>query len=147
MVSEIYLIRHGLVDYANGKLNGDGRRFSADLVSILGEKGIQFIGCDIADTGRCLKTILPLAERKGIEYREFTFKDGLPLTALDDRTTVAFCYRYESFKRIQCQLGLEIPGPRNETYEYIYHVAKQEDGAWSLREKIPTGFKGRNCYG
>jgi hypothetical protein len=140
MASEIYLIRHGLIDYKTQQLNSDGQQFSQDLVSILGDKGIQFMGWDTADTKRCLQTILPLAKSRGIECRECAFKDGLPLTELENYSTVAFCYRIASFERIKLQLGLEIPDARDKTYEYIYHIEKQEDGAWSF-ERIPTGFR------
>jgi hypothetical protein len=139
----IFLVRHGLIDYSKKELNSEGLRFSQNLVSILGDKGIETIVCD--EKQWCKDTVAPLAARLSIPVKSYSkekFRTETPVAEASKSSCALICYRVESMDCIQEQLGVDIlrEENRDEGYEFIYQLTPDSSGRYRV-ESIPTGFR------
>jgi hypothetical protein len=143
-VNNIFLVRHGLINYDTQELNEKGKSFSFKLIDIFKNIDIEYILYENVD--RCKYTILPLIQAKNIQ-NDYYIKDGFDFSKkfdkLRDFNTILICYCKESIRNLQKELRLD-PSTFHKTdacYKYILNVIKNNNNEWSLEKKIKTGFE------
>jgi hypothetical protein len=144
-MSEIYLVRHGLIDCETLNLNEKGTRFATELVDLLKDKEISFISS--SSEIRCIETVTPIAKHLGLQiktYDKFDFKNLRPLqdAILHNNSKTLICYRVEEINFILDALKQAVfdGQTRNSGYEKIIHLTLENGNAKSNPD-ILTGHK------
>lgn len=137
----LYLIRHGLVDYNTAQLNEDGKKFSRSLPNLITER-LKLVISD--EEKRCVETISGLATKNGVKVETFSkaqFQNLEALTRAKGDLPAAICYRIETVNPLLASLGLPqfTQANRDTAYSFIYKVSINGNAVSST--KINTGFK------
>jgi Histidine phosphatase superfamily (branch 1) len=143
-MNELFLTRHGLIEYESTELNKHGIEFSRKLISLLGNKPIKFIASSTET--RCIETITPLAKHLNLDVRTYDKFDFMNLKPLQDSlshkdSTSVICYRIEEINFILSGLNLApfTKANRDSSYTKIIHLVI-ENSLIIYRNEINTGY-------
>lgn len=148
IMSELYLVRHGLINYKTFLLDEDGKKLSEDLVSILKDRKIDFIAS--SNESRCIETLLPISNERQLEIQRYTKEDFINLVPLKEMlinsdSTILICYRLEEINCILNALNQKLftEGNKDSSYEKIIHLTLNDRQVVDY-EEILINFKKKN---
>jgi len=134
---QIFLVRHGVVNYDTLALSAVGQQYARGLPNLLPTQ-VDFIASD--EEPRCVETITPLARKHGLTpqtYDKQSFGRAQPLADAPSEGVSVLCYRIESVVGILQQLGIPMFAHRDQSYEVI--LEHRLEGGTASHRSIPTG--------
>ncbi len=138
---QIFLVRHGVIDYQSLGLSPEGLAYARRLPELLPES-IDFLASD--EESRCVATLDPLVAKRSLIVRKYAkarFASSMPLVDAPRQGVSVICYRIESINAILVQLGFPAfnDATRDSSYEQI--LVYTDDANTVSRKTIPTGQK------
>jgi hypothetical protein len=138
---QIFLVRHGVIDYRSLRLAPEGLAYARRLPDLLPEQ-IDFLASD--EEARCVATLDPLVARRGLIVRKYAkprFQASAPLIDAPRQGVAVICYRVEAINAILVQLGFPAfnDATRDSSYEQI--LVYTDNANTVTRKTIPTGQK------
>jgi hypothetical protein len=138
---QIYLVRHGVIDYKSLGLASEGLAYARRLPDLLPDP-IDFLASD--EEARCVATMEPLASKRSLILRKYAkarFTSSAPLVDAPRQGVSVICYRIESVNAMLVQLGFPPFNDvtRDSSYEQI--LVYTDNANTVSRKTIPTGQK------